>query len=87
MFNVGKYKVMHMGHQNPAFNYTMNGQELEETKEERDIGVIVVANMKPTAQCTHAANTAQKVMGQIARAILYTYIETGTYSFTCTSIM
>ncbi len=26
VFNVGKCKVMHMGHQNPAFNYTMKGQ-------------------------------------------------------------
>ncbi len=26
MFNVGKCKVMHMGHQNPAFNNTMNGK-------------------------------------------------------------
>jgi hypothetical protein len=56
VFNVGKCKVMHMGHHNPAFNYTMNGQILlEETKEERDIGVIVSSNMKPTAQCLRAA--------------------------------
>ena len=71
VFNVGKCKVMHMGHQNPAFNYTMNGQVLEETKEERDIGVIVSANMKPTAQCSQAAQTAQRVLGQLARAFHY----------------
>jgi hypothetical protein len=52
VFNVGKCKVMHMGHQNPAFNYTMKGQVLEETKEEKDIGVTVTSNLKPTAQCT-----------------------------------
>jgi ribonuclease P/MRP protein subunit RPP40 len=62
---------MHMGHQNPAFNYTMNGQVLEETKEERDIGVIVSANMKPTAQCSQAAQTAQRVLGQLASAFHY----------------
>ncbi len=69
--NVGKCKVMHMGHHNPAFNYTMNGQILEETKEERDIGVIVSSNMKPTPQCLRAAKTAQTVLGQLSRAFHY----------------
>ena len=49
----------------------MNGQVLEETKEERDIGVIVSANMKSTAQCSQAAQTAQRVLGQLARAFHY----------------
>jgi ribonuclease P/MRP protein subunit RPP40 len=71
VFNVGKCKVMHMGHHIPAFNYTMNGQILEETKEERDIGVIVSSNMKPTAQCLRAAKTAQTVLGQLSRAFHY----------------
>jgi hypothetical protein len=60
-----------MGHHNPAFNYTVNGQVLEETKEERDIGVIVSSSMKPTAQCMRAAKTAQTVLGQLSRAFHY----------------
>ncbi len=71
VFNVGKCKVMHMGHHNPASNYTMNGQTLEETKEERDIGVVVSSNMKPTAQRLRAAKTAQTVLGQLSRAFHY----------------
>ncbi len=47
----------------------MNGQVLEETKKERDIGVIVSANMKLTAQCSQTA--AQRVLGQLARAFHY----------------
>jgi ribonuclease P/MRP protein subunit RPP40 len=64
VFNVGKCKVMHMGHQNPAFIYTMKRQVLEETMEEKDIGVMVTSNLKPTAQCARAAKTAQTVLGQ-----------------------
>jgi hypothetical protein len=71
VFNVGKCKVMHMGHQNPAFNYTMKGQVLEETMEEKDIGVMVTSNLKPTAQCARAAKTAQTVLGQISRTFHY----------------
>jgi hypothetical protein len=71
VFNVGKCKVMHMGHQNPAFNYTMKGQVLEETMEEKDIGVMVTSNLKPSAQCARAAKTAQTVLGQISRTFHY----------------
>jgi len=70
-FNVSKCKVMHMGHANPKFSYSMNGQELEETEEERDIGVVISSNMKPSAQCAVAARTAQGVLGQITRAFHY----------------
>jgi hypothetical protein len=71
VFTVGKCKVMHMGHQNPAFNYTMKGQVLEETMEEKDIGVMVTSNLKPSAQCARAAKTAQTVLGQISRTFHY----------------
>ncbi len=70
-FNVSKCKVMHMGHANPKFSYSMNGQELEETEEERDIGVVISSNMKPSAQCSVAARTAQSVLGQLTRAFHY----------------
>jgi hypothetical protein len=38
------------------------------TTEEKDIGVTVTTNLKPSAQCARAAKTAQTVMGQISRA-------------------
>jgi hypothetical protein len=70
-FNVAKCKVMHMGHKNPKHVYQMNGQELEVTAEERDIGVKVADNLKPSAQCAKAARTTQSVLGQLTRAVHY----------------
>jgi len=70
-FNVAKCKVMHTGHRNPMYKYQMKGQELEETREERDIGVVVTSNLKPAAQCAKAAQTAQTVLGQLTRAFHY----------------
>jgi hypothetical protein len=70
-FNVAKCTVMHMGHKNPKHVYQMNGQELEVTAEERDIGVMVADNLKPSAQCAKAARTAQSVLGQLTRAFHY----------------
>jgi hypothetical protein len=49
----------------------MAGQQLEATREEKDLGVIVSENLKPAAQCAKAAKTAKTVLGQIARAFQY----------------
>ena len=70
-FNVKKCKVMHIGSRNPKYQYSMGGENLVVTEEERDIGVIVTDNLKPAAQCSKAARTAQAVLGQISRAFHY----------------
>jgi len=68
VFNVKKCKVMHVGRNNPEYTYTMNGQTLDTTDEERDIGVIMSKNLKLHAQCARATRKAQTVLGQLTRA-------------------
>ena len=46
----------------------MNGVELEESKEEKDLGVIVTNKLSVSAQCAKAAKMANTVIGQISRA-------------------
>jgi hypothetical protein len=70
-FNIKKCKVMHFGASNKKHQYTMNGQALETTREERDIGVLVTDDLKPAAQCAKAAKTATTVLGQITRSFRY----------------
>jgi ribonuclease P/MRP protein subunit RPP40 len=70
-FNVPKCKIMHMGNNNPKYQYNMAGQPLATTTEELDIGVTITSNLKPTAQCKKAAKTAQTVLGQIGRSFHY----------------
>ena len=70
-FNTKKCKVMHVGGKNPKFKYQMNGVELATTEEEKDIGVNISSNLKPTAHCNKAARTAQVVSYQNARAFHY----------------
>ena len=67
-FNVKKCKVIHVGHNNPGRKYYMDGNELNEAKEEKDLGVFVEANMKPGKQCTAAAKSANFALGQLQRA-------------------
>ena len=70
-FNVTKCHVMHVGRANPAYQYSMNGTILKTSEEERDIGVTVAKNLKPTSQCQKAAQTAFIVLNQILRAFHY----------------
>ena len=71
LFNVGKCKVMHFGPNNKKFNYTMEGRGLEEVEVEKDVGVLVADNLKPSQQCSAAAGRANGVLGQISRAVKY----------------
>jgi ribonuclease P/MRP protein subunit RPP40 len=59
---------MHLGHNNPGHKYTMGGTELGSTEQERDIGVAVMSNLRPTAQCAKAARTASTVLSQLSRS-------------------
>ena len=67
-FNVAKCKVMHLGPKNVKHPYFMQGQQLEVTSEEKDLGVMTTDKLKPSSQCAKAARTAQTVLGQITRA-------------------
>jgi hypothetical protein len=64
-FNVKKCKVTHFGTGNEKFDYSMNGTKLEATHEERDIGVLVSDNLKPSSQCAKAAKTATTVLDRL----------------------
>ena len=70
-FNTAKCKVMHIGRGNPRYVYTMGGQALAETDVERDIGVLVKNNLKPSDQCSKAAKAANTVLGQLTRSFHY----------------
>jgi hypothetical protein len=79
-FNVKKCKVMHLGNSNTKSEYTMGGEKLEVTKEERDLGVIVSDSLKPAAQCAQATRSAQFVLGQNMHAFQYRDRSVFTYA-------
>ena len=49
-FNVSKCHVMHIGPKNPRHSYKMAGVVLGTSESERDIGVTVDHNLKPSAR-------------------------------------
>ena len=70
-FNAKKCKILHVGKKNPRYKYFMNGLELEQAKEEKDLGVWVDESMKPSKQCAAAAKSANFALGQLQRAFHY----------------
>ena len=66
-FNVKKCKVMHCGRSNPKYKYNIGGTILKEVESEKDIGVTVTSNLKPSQQCKEAAGRARSELGKINR--------------------
>ena len=66
-FNVEKCKIMHTGRTNPEYGYTLNDIPLGTTQEEKDLGIIIMDNLKPSRQCAVAANKGNQILGQIRR--------------------
>ena len=70
-FNTDKCKIMQLGNNNNRETYQMNGCILEHTVSEKDIGVYVQDNLKPSLHCTKIAAKANAMLGQLSRAVLY----------------
>ena len=70
-FNVKKCKVMHIGLRNPGHSYSMNGLPLETVTSEKDIGITITSNLKPSEHCKIASRTAMNVLFQLLRSFSY----------------
>ena len=67
-FNVDKCKVLHIGNRNVQANYTMNGKHLAKVEQEKDLGVVISSDLKPSKQCSEVVKTANKLIGFIGRS-------------------
>ncbi len=53
---------MHIGINNYRVEYLMNGMELSVTNTEKDLGVMISNDLKPSNQCSKAVKTANKLV-------------------------
>ena len=67
-FNINKCKVLHLGNRNQKAQYNMNGIQLNAVDKEKDLGVIITSDLKPSLQCTEAVKKANKLVGLIGRS-------------------
>ena len=70
-YNVDKCHILHVGKKNKKYEYRLGGRNLEATSWEKDVGVIISDDLKPSLQCARAATKANQVLGQISRGVCY----------------
>ena len=58
LFNTDKFKVMHLCNKNSCVKYDLGGRELESILEEKELGILIIKDLKVSAQCSRAAKTA-----------------------------
>ena len=67
LFNISKCKVIHIGRNNPEAQYRIKDEILEAAEQEKDLGVIISSDLKPSKQCAQAVATANRALGTIKR--------------------
>ena len=55
----------------PEVQVPAGGEDLETVSFEKDVGVLVSNDLKPSLQCARAASKANQVLGQISRGVSY----------------
>ena len=62
---------MHFGQGEPTVQYTMNEINLERTKEEKDLGVLITDNLQPWSQCAKAAKKAMSALALLQKSFKF----------------
>ena len=75
-FNVDKCKVFHAGRNNQRFGYSLYGQNIQNTEEEKDVGVILTPDLRPSKMVARAESRANQVLGAWSRAVSWRYKST-----------
>jgi len=60
---------MHTGKRNQSFDYVMEGQSLEKSSTEKDLGVYLSCDLKSASHCIEANVKGNKMLGLVKRTV------------------
>ena len=65
-----KTQVIHFGHGNPKYKYTLNGSNISEVKSARDLGIIIEEKCSPSDHISTITRKANGVLSRLSRAFI-----------------
>ena len=69
--NTKKCKVLHLGSKNGQQKYYLNGNVIENTLAEKDLGIIMESSMKFHQQCSCVVKKANRILGLVKNSFDY----------------
>ena len=75
-FNISKCEVLHLGKFNPNNTYYINSVALQNTKEVKDLGIIVDNQLKFHSYVSTIVSNANQWLALIQKSFIYSNLET-----------
>ncbi|PKU48787.1 hypothetical protein llap_963 [Limosa lapponica baueri] len=68
-FNKGKCRVLHLGRKNARHQYRLGVDLLENSSEEKDLGVLEDSKLSMTQQCAVVTKRANGILGSVGKSV------------------
>ncbi|PKU45422.1 hypothetical protein llap_4275 [Limosa lapponica baueri] len=68
-FNKGKCRGLHLGRNNPMYQYRLGVGLLESSSSEKDLGILVDKKLTMRHQCALVAKEANRILGSIKKSM------------------